>query len=463
MATRTEFDSIGSFEVPELAYYGAQTARSLVNFPIGDERMPLAVVHALAMLKRAAAEVNAELGLLEPELAVLIAQASDDVREGRLDEEFPLKVFQTGSGTHTNMNVNEVIAGRANELAGHGRGGRVPVHPNDHVNRSQSSNDAFPTAMSIAAVEALEARVIPAIRGLVATLNERASAFGDVVKVGRTHLMDAVPMTVGQEISGWTAALQQGLSVLEGASAGLLPLAAGGTAVGTGLGSHPEFARRVAERIALRTGRPFVSAPNKFACLAGHDSFVAAHAALKQLATVCFKLANDVRLLASGPRTGLGELRLPALEPGSSMMPGKVNPTQAEALAMVCLEVLGNDVTLSMAAAHGQLQLNVHKPLIIHTFLRSARLLGDAVASFDARCVRGWELERETIARHLTNSLMLATALVPALGYDLAAKVANHAHARGLSLRQAAVEVAGLSEEAFDGLVRPDAMAHALD
>ena len=302
MATRTEFDSIGSFEVPELAYYGAQTARSLVNFPIGDERMPLAVVHALAMLKRAAAEVNAELGLLEPELAVLIAQASDDVREGRLDEEFPLKVFQTGSGTHTNMNVNEVIAGRANELAGHGRGGRVPVHPNDHVNRSQSSNDAFPTAMSIAAVEALEARVIPAIRGLVATLNERASAFGDVVKVGRTHLMDAVPMTVGQEISGWTAALQQGLSVLEGASAGLLPLAAGGTAVGTGLGSHPEFARRVAERIALRTGRPFVSAPNKFACLAGHDSFVAAHAALKQLATVCFKLANDVRLLARDRR-----------------------------------------------------------------------------------------------------------------------------------------------------------------
>jgi fumarate hydratase class II len=423
----------------------------------------LSKIGCASVLKRAAAEVNVELGLLEPELAVLITQASDEVRQGRLDAEFPLKVFQTGSGTHTNMNVNEVIAGRANELAGHGRGGRVPVHPNDHVNRSQSSNDAFPTAMSIAAVEALEARVIPAIRGLVATLNERASAFGDVVKVGRTHLMDAVPMTVGQEISGWTAALQQGLGVLEGAHSGLLPIAAGGTAVGTGLGSHPEFARRVAQRIALLTGQPFLSAPNKFACLAGHDALVFAHAALKQLATVCFKLANDVRLLASGPRTALGELRLPALEPGSSMMPGKVNPTQAEALSMVCLEVLGNDVTLSMAAAHGQLQLNVNKPLIIHTFLRSARLLGDAVASFDARCVRGWELERETIARHLTNSLMLATALVPALGYDLAARVASHAHARGLSLRQAAVEVAGLSEEAFDGLVRPDAMAHALE
>ncbi len=447
MKTRIETDSMGEVAVPVDAYYGAQTARSLVNFPIGAERMPIEIVRGLALLKKASAEVNAGLGLLPEDLRDLIVRAADEVIAGDLDGQFPLVVWQTGSGTQTNMNVNEVIAGRANEIAGRPRGGKSPVHPNDHVNRSQSSNDAFPTAMSIACVELVEDGTLPKVRGLRDTLGSKADAFANVVKIGRTHLMDATPITLGQEISGWVAQLDCGLDALERSLPALRQLAAGGTAVGTGLNSHPDYAERVAARVAALTGRAFVSAPNKFAALAGHDALVGAHGALAQLATALMKIANDVRWLASGPRAGLGELTIPELEPGSSIMPGKVNPTQAEALTMVAVQVIGNATTVHVAASQGNFELNVYKPLLAHAFLQSARLLGDACKSFEQRCARGIEPNREVIGGYVERSLMLVTVLTPTLGYDAAAKVAKYAHEHGRTLRQAVVELELMSDE----------------
>jgi fumarate hydratase, class II len=454
MKTRTESDSMGEVEVPADAYWGAQTARSLANFPIGELRMPREIIRALVVLKRAAAEVNAELGLLPDGLRDLIVRAADEILAGALDDQFPLVVFQTGSGTQTNMNVNEVIAGRANELAGKGRGGKSPVHPNDHVNLSQSSNDTFPTAMSIAAVIEVERRLLPALRGLRATLAEKSASFDDVVKIGRTHLMDATPLTLGQEMSGWAAQLALGTEAIERSLPQLSMLAAGGTAVGTGLNAHPAFATKVAARIAELTGLPLTSAPNKFAALAGHDAFVGTHGAVKQVATACMKIANDVRWLASGPRAGLGEISIPDNEPGSSIMPGKVNPTQCEALTMVVVEVMGNDAAIGFAASQGNFELNVYKPVIASAFLRSVRLLGDACESFDVRCARGIEPNRAVIEGHVTRSLMLVTALAPRLGYDAAAKIAKHAHANDTSLREAALALGLLDGEEFDRLVR---------
>ncbi len=457
-STRTETDSLGAMEVPSSAYYGAQTARSVVNFPIGGERMPIEVVHALALIKRAAAEVNRELGLLDDSIAALIVKAAEEVSSGALDREFPLVVWQTGSGTQTNMNVNEVIAGRANELAGKGRGGKSPVHPNDHVNLSQSSNDVFPTAMSIAAARVIMERTLPGVRALHATLDDKARAFSDVVKIGRTHLMDATPLTLGREISGWAAQLAMGVEAIEASLPRVCELAAGGTAVGTGLNAHPDFATKLAARLASDTKLAFVTAPNKFAALAGHDALVGAHGAMKQLATATFKIANDVRWLASGPRAGLGEITIPDNEPGSSIMPGKVNPTQCEALLMASVQVLGNDVIVGIAGSQGSFELNVMKPVIASAFLQSARLLGDACASFEARCARGIEPDREVIAKHVASSLMLVTALTPKLGYDGAAKIAKHAHHEGTSLREAAVALGLLSGEEFDALVKPEEM-----
>ncbi|UJR79827.1 class II fumarate hydratase [Sandaracinus amylolyticus] len=457
-ATRTESDTMGTLEVPADAYYGAQTARSIINFPIGDQRMPRELVRGLALLKKASAEVNTELGLLDPKLRDLIVRAADDVLAGALDDQFPLVVWQTGSGTQSNMNVNEVIAGRANELATGKRGGKSPVHPNDHVNLSQSSNDAFPTAMSIAATEIVESHLLPKVRGLRETLSKKSNDFSDLVKIGRTHLMDATPLTLGQEISGWVAQLDLGIDAIERSLPQLHQLAAGGTAVGTGLNAHPEYAERVAARIAALTGRAFTSAPNKFAALAGHDAFVGAHGAIKQLATACMKIANDVRWLASGPRSGLGEIRIPDNEPGSSIMPAKVNPTQAEALTMVAVQVMGNDTTLGFAASLGNFELNVFKPVIASAFLQSARLLGDACASFDERCARGIEPDRDAIAEHVSRSLMLVTALAPTIGYDMAAKVAKHAHANDTTLRDAAIALGAMSGEQFDELVKAEEM-----
>jgi fumarate hydratase class II len=458
MKTRSESDSMGSVDVPADAYWGAQTARSIANFPIGEQRMPIEIVRGLALLKKAAAEVNAELGLLDDERRDLIVRAADEILAGEHDDQFPLVVFQTGSGTQTNMNVNEVIAGRANELAGKGRGGKAPVHPNDHVNLSQSSNDAFPTAMSIAATLEVERRLLPSVRALHATLVDKSVAFAGVVKIGRTHLMDATPLTLGQEISGWAAQLALGIDAIERTLPQLRMLAAGGTAVGTGLNTHPDFAERVAARIAALSGLALTSAPNKFAALAGHDAFVGTHGAIKQLATACMKIANDVRWLASGPRAGLGEIAIPDNEPGSSIMPGKVNPTQCEALAMVVVDVMGSDAAIGVAASQGNFELNVYKPVIASAFLRSARLLADACASFDVRCARGIEPNREVIAQHVSRSLMLVTALTPTLGYDRAAKIAKHAHEHGTSLRESAIALGILDGEAMDRLLRPEEM-----
>jgi fumarate hydratase class II len=457
-ATRTETDTMGAVEVPADAYYGAQTARSIANFPIGGERMPRQIVNALALIKKAAAEVNAELGLLDPAIRDLIVRAADDVLAGSLEDQFPLVVWQTGSGTQTNMNVNEVIAGRANELAGKGRGGKSPVHPNDHVNLSQSSNDVFPTAMAIATSTMVDLHVVPSTRALRATLDRKSRETEDVVKIGRTHLMDATPLTLGQEISGWVAQLDLALDALLQSLPAMRQLAAGGTAVGTGLNSHPELGDRIAARLAALGGQPFTSAPNKFAALAGHDAIVCGHGALKQLATACMKIANDVRWLASGPRAGLGEIRIPDNEPGSSIMPGKVNPTQCEALSMVAVQVIANDVAVAVAASQGNFELNVYKPLIAHAFLQSARLLGDACASFDLRCARGIEPDREAIARHVERSLMLVTALAPTIGYDAAAEIAKHAHAHGTTLREAALALGAMSGEDFDAAMRPEDM-----
>ncbi len=458
--TRTEKDTMGTIEVPADRYWGAQTQRSLEHFRIGSDRFPREMIRAFGILKKACALVNRELGLLPDDKARAIVQAADEVIEGRLDDHFPLVVWQTGSGTQTNMNANEVIANRAIELLGGRLGAPTPplLHPNDDVNRSQSSNDTFPTAMHIAAVDQMEGRLVPAVQALSGTLWDKAREFTDVVKIGRTHLQDAVPLTLGQEMSGWASQLDHALEHIRGAMPRLCELALGGTAVGTGLNAPRGFGERAAKVIAELTGRPFVSAPNKFEALASHDALVGAHGALRTLAAALTKIANDVRWLASGPRCGIGELRIPENEPGSSIMPGKVNPTQCEALTMVCAQVMGNDVAVAIGGASGNFELNVYKPLIIHNVLGSVRLLADGCASFDAHCARGIEPDRERIRFLVERSLMLVTALAPRLGYDRAAAIAKKAHAEGLTLKEAAVALGYLTVEEFDREVRPESM-----
>jgi fumarate hydratase class II len=454
-ATRQEKDSFGSIEVPADRLWGAQTERSRRLFRISGERMPLAVIHALAQVKRSAARVNRVLGLLEPAVAEAIERAADEVLAGRHDEEFPLVVWQTGSGTQSNMNVNEVLANRASELLGGERGLRRLVHPNDHVNLGQSSNDAFPTAMHIAAARAVEHDLLPGLERLAATLAAKSEAFADIVKIGRTHLQDATPLTLGQEFSGYVEQLAQAEAAIELALPGLCELAIGGTAVGTGLNTHREFGARMAKDLSQATGLSFESAPNKFAALAGHEPLVFAHGALKTLATALTKIANDVRWLASGPRSGLGELSIPENEPGSSIMPGKVNPTQAEALTMLCAQVLGNDVAIGIGAASGHFELNVYKPMLIHNFLQSVRLLADGCASFEEHCARGIEANQARIGELVERSLMLVTALAPHIGYDRAAEIAKKAHREGTTLRDAAVALGYVSAEDFERWVRP--------
>ena len=455
---RTETDTFGPIDVPADAYWGAQTERSRRNFRIGDERMPIALIRALARVKRAAAEVNHGLGLLDEKRMGAIVAAADEVVAGRFDDHFPLIVWQTGSGTQTNMNVNEVIANRANELLGGTLGGKTPVHPNDHVNMSQSSNDSFPTAMHIAAVEEIVERLIPTLAHLRTALAEKSEAFEPIVKIGRTHLQDAVPLTLGQEFSGYAAQVGSAIARIEEALQQLYPLAQGGTAVGTGLNAPGEFAERFAERMAALTGRPFVSAANKFEALAAHDVFVFVHGALAALAAALFKIANDIRLLGSGPRSGFGEIILPENEPGSSIMPGKVNPTQSEALTMVCARVFGNETTITVAASQGHFELNVFKPVIAFAFLQSVRLLADASRSFTDNCVAGIRPNEGRIAALMQQSLMLVTALAPKLGYDKAAEIAKTAHARGTTLREEAVRLGHVTAEEFDRLVRPQTM-----
>jgi len=457
-ATRKETDSMGAIEVPADRYWGAQTQRSLEHFKIGGERMPRELIRAFGILKKAAALVNRELGLLDEAKTALIVRAADEVTDGRLDAHFPLVIWQTGSGTQTNMNVNEVISNRAIELAGGVMGSKKPVHPNDHVNKSQSSNDTFPTAMHVAAVERIFDHLLPRVRRLRDALDAKAKAFADIVKIGRTHLQDAVPLTLGQEMSGWVAQLDHAVAAIERSLPQLCELAIGGTAVGTGLNAHPRYAELVSRKIAELTGRPFVSAPNKFAALAAHDGFVGTSGALKQLAAALMKVANDVRWLASGPRCGIGELTIPENEPGSSIMPGKVNPTQSEAMTMVCAQVMGNDAAIGFAASQGNFELNVFKPVLAHNLLQSVRLLGDACECFEHHCARGIEPNREVIARQVRDSLMLVTALNPHIGYDNAAKVAKHAHKTGKTLREAVVELGLLTGERFDEVVRPEKM-----
>lgn len=461
MTTRTEHDSFGPIAVPAERLWGAQTARSLEHFRISTEKQPPELLAALTLVKKAAAQVNAELGVLPQAKADAIVRAADEVLSGAHGGEFPLSVWQTGSGTQTNMNVNEVLANRASELLGGGRGDGRLVHPNDDVNRGQSSNDVFPTAMAVAATLSIETRVAPAIAALAATFTEKSRAYRDVVKIGRTHLMDATPLSFGQELSGWAAQLEQGLSHLRSALPHLSELALGGTAVGTGLNAHPELASRVAARLSALTGKSFVSAPNKFEALSAHDALVFAHGAFKTLACALMKIGNDVRWLASGPRAGLAEIKIPENEPGSSIMPGKVNPTQSEALCMACAQVLGNDVTINIGGASGNFQLNVYKPLIAHCFLQSARLLADGADSFREHCAAGIEPDVARMAHLVERSLMLVTALTPHLGYDAAAKIAHHAHHAGLSLREAALELGLLSEQDFDRWVRAEDMLGA--
>ncbi|MGZ5184492.1 MAG: class II fumarate hydratase [Caldimonas sp.] len=447
---RIEKDTFGDIAVPGDRLWGAQTERSLQHFDISTEKMPPELIRALALVKRSSAIVNRELGTLAAAKADAIAAAADEVLDGRHDGEFPLSVWQTGSGTQSNMNMNEVLANRASQLLGGPLGEARLVHPNDEVNRSQSSNDVFPTAMSVAAVAALVERLVPAVEGLRTTLAAKAEAFASIVKIGRTHLQDATPLTLGQEVSGWVAQLEHGLAHVRAALPHLCELALGGTAVGTGLNAPPSFGARVAADLAARTGLPFVSAPNKFEALAAHDAIVHAHGALKTLAASLNKIANDVRWLASGPRSGLGELRIPENEPGSSIMPGKVNPTQCEALTMICAQVLGNDVAINVAGASGNFELNVFKPVLIHNFLQSARLLADGARSFDTHCARGIEPDRARIEELVQRSLMLVTALNPHIGYDKAAKIAKEAHRSGSTLREAAVASGWLSGEQFD-------------
>ncbi len=457
--TRIETDTMGEVHVPADRLWGAQTQRSLENFKIGTDRMPLPLIHALALVKRASAQVNLDLGeFKEPAVGKAIITAADEVIAGRLDDEFPLVVWQTGSGTQTNMNLNEVIANRASEILGGERGMSRKVHPNDHVNRGQSSNDVFPTAMHVAAVMALRSLLVPAVRKLRDTLAQKANEFCSLVKIGRTHLMDATPVTLGQEISGWVQLLDNGLAHVESVIPHLAELALGGTAVGTGLNAHPEYAVRVAAELARLTGQSFVTAPNKFEALSGHDALLFAHGAVKTLAASLMKIANDVRWMASGPRSGLGEIRIPENEPGSSIMPGKVNPTQSEALTMVVSQVMGNDVAINIGGALGNFELNVMKPLIIHNFLSSVRLLSDACASFNDHCATGIEPNTARIDELLRQSLMLVTALNPHIGYDKAAKIAKHAHATGTTLRDAASELGLVKPEDFDRWVRPEDM-----
>jgi len=458
--TRTESDSMGKIEVPADRYYGAQTARSLIHFAIGKDTMPPELIRAFGILKKAAALVNHDLGKLSEEKANLIVQAADEVIAGKLQEHFPLRIWQTGSGTQTNMNVNEVISNRAISIAGGVMGSKKPIHPNDDVNMSQSSNDTFPTAMHIAAAAETSRHLLPAVKRLRDALDAKAKEFMDVVKIGRTHLQDATPLTVGQEFSGWVSLLDRDGARIAMALDGLFDLAIGGTAVGTGLNAHPEFAERAARKIAELTGLPFRSHPNKFASLSAHDEIVFASGALKTLAASLMKIANDVRWLASGPRCGLGELTLPENEPGSSIMPGKVNPTQCEALTMVAVQVMGNDAAIGFAGSQGNFELNVYKPVMIFNYLHSVELLADACNSFVEHCVVGIEINRDTIDHYVHNSLMLVTALAPKIGYDNAAKVAKTAHHENTSLREAAVKLGFLTGEQFDALVKPEAMTH---
>jgi fumarate hydratase class II len=457
-SVRIESDSIGPIEVPANRYWGAQTQRSLKYFAIGDDRMPIEVIRAMALLKQAAAKVNQELGKLAPEKANLIIAAAEEVIQGQLDEHFPLRVWQTGSGTQTNMNVNEVIANRAIEMAGGILGSKQPIHPNDHVNMSQSSNDTFPTAMYIAAAQNLVQRLLPAVRELRAGLQAQAQAFKSIIKIGRTHLQDAVPLTLGQEFSGYVAQLDAAIQGIESTLTGLYQLAIGGTAVGTGLNAHPSFARLVCAQLTALTGLPFVSAENKFAALAAHDALVFASGAVKTLACALMKIANDIRWLGSGPRCGLGELILPANEPGSSIMPGKVNPTQCEAMTMVCVQVLGNDSAIGIAGSQGNFELNVFKPVMIANFLHSTNLLSDACRLFNEHLVQGLQANEQRIQHFVENSLMLVTALNPVIGYDKAAEIAKYAYKNNLSLKQAALELGYLDAETFDKAVQPAEM-----
>ena len=459
MSHRVEEDSLGEVEVPANRYWGAQTGRSLANFKIGDERMPRELIRALGVLKQAAARTNVELGVLSRETGDVIDRAAQEVIDGRLDEHFPLVVWQTGSGTQTNMNANEVIANRAIEMAGGQIGSKDPVHPNDHVNRGQSSNDTFPTAMHIAAAERIVHHLLPAMTHLRDALSAKATEFDSIVKIGRTHLMDAVPLTLGDEFSAWAHQLQKNVGRVNGTLPDLYELALGGTAVGTGLNTHPRFAERAAAEISAITDQPFVPAANFFEALSAHDAVVQASGTLKTVAVSLMKIANDIRLLGSGPRTGLAEIVLPANEPGSSIMPGKVNPTQSEALAMVAAQVMGNDVTVTVAGSGGFLELNVFKPVMVFNLLQSIRLIGDACRSFADNCVSGIEPNRDRIAELVDRSLMLVTALNPKIGYDNAAKVAKKAHAEDLTLKEAAVALGLLTANEFDELVRPDKMA----
>jgi fumarate hydratase class II len=455
---RTETDSMGAIEVRADRYWGAQTERSLLHFAIGFDRMPRSVIRAFGILKKACAEVNQELGKLPPEKAKLIVQAADEVIEGKLDDHFPLRIWQTGSGTQTNMNANEVISNRAIELAGGAMGSKKPIHPNDDVNMAQSSNDTFPTAMHVAAAEEITRQLVPSLKKLVEALRAKAGEFASIIKIGRTHLMDAVPLTLGQEFSGYVAQLEYDLRRIEAILPDIYELAIGGTAVGTGLNTFPQFAEKVAARIAKLTGLPFKSAPNKFAALASHDALVMGSGALKTLAASLMKIANDIRWMGSGPRCGLAELSLPENEPGSSIMPGKVNPTQSEAMTMVSIQVIGNDTAISVAGSQGNFELNVFKPIIIHNFLHSTMLLADACHGFRKYCVDGIVPNREKIAEYVARSLMLVTALSPHIGYDKAAKVAKKAHLDGTTLKEAAVALGYLSADDFDRLVRPEKM-----
>lgn len=458
MDYRIEHDTMGEVRVPANRCWGAQTQRSHENFPIGTEKIPQEIIHAFAVLKKAAALANCKLGNLDARRANAIAAACDEILAGKLDDEFPLVVWQTGSGTQSNMNVNEVVAARANALLG-----EKLVHPNDHVNKSQSSNDTFPTAMHIAALTAAEDHVLPALDGLAATFERLSAEYADVIKVGRTHLQDATPLTLGQEISGWSSSLRRDERMIRGAVEGVRELALGGTAVGTGLNALPAFGETVAQEISALTGKHFVTAPNKFHALTSKDELVYLHGAFKALAADLMKIANDVRLLASGPRCGIGELLIPENEPGSSIMPGKVNPTQCEAMTMVAVQVMANDVAVGMAASQGNFELNVFMPVCIYNFLQSARLLGDVMRSFELRCARGIKPNREKIQAYLDESLMLVTALNPHIGYENAAKVAKTAFAEGITLREAAVRLGFLTAEAFDQIVRPEKMVGPIE
>ncbi|PIP71969.1 MAG: fumarate hydratase, class II [Nitrospinae bacterium CG22_combo_CG10-13_8_21_14_all_47_10] len=458
MSTRTETDSMGEIDVPASSYYGAQTARSLIHFDIGTETMPREIIRGMGILKKASAMVNAELGLMPGNIKDLICQAADEVIEGKLDEHFPLRVWQTGSGTQSNMNANEVIANRAIEIAGGTIGSKDPVHPNDHVNMGQSSNDTFPTAMHIAAVERIRDALIPSITTLAGSFQKKTDEFQDIIKIGRTHLMDATPLTLGQEFSGYTTQLEFALDRINTCLPRMYQIALGGTAVGTGLNSHKDFAVKVARQIADLTGCPFVTAPNKFESLAAHDAIVEASGVLKTIACSLMKIANDIRWLGSGPRCGIGEIILPANEPGSSIMPGKVNPTQSEAMTMVAAQVLGNDTTINVGGSSGNFELNVFKPVMIYNLLQSIRLLADSCRSFNDHCVIGIEPNRTQIEKHLNGSLMLVTALNPHIGYDNAAKVAKKAYQENSTLKEAAAALNLLTAEEFDEKVRPEKM-----